>query len=117
MMQRIMASKEDMQALDKKVRALDTKVTAGFERIAHLLLAKQKREIEDLKIRIKHLEDAPRGLIPETPTTPKTSRRSLATASPLCYNMVNVDQSPAVHHLRENQGTATAIPRPGAVFL
>jgi L-2-hydroxyglutarate oxidase LhgO len=48
-----------MQALDKKVQALDAKVTAGFERIEHLLLAEQKREIEDLKTRMKRLEDAP----------------------------------------------------------
>jgi DNA repair exonuclease SbcCD ATPase subunit len=58
MIQRTMASKEDVQALDTKVQALDTKVTEGFERIEHLLLAEQKREIEDLKQRMKHLEDA-----------------------------------------------------------
>jgi hypothetical protein len=54
-----MASKEDVQALGKKVQALDTKVTEGFDRIEHLLLAEQKREIEDLKQRMKRLEDAP----------------------------------------------------------
>jgi hypothetical protein len=48
-----MASKEDVQALDTKVEALDKKVTAGFERIENLLLAEQKREIEDLKQRMK----------------------------------------------------------------
>jgi L-2-hydroxyglutarate oxidase LhgO len=58
MIQRTMASKEDVQALDKKVEALDKKVTEGFERIEHLLLAEQKREIEDLKKRMKRLEDA-----------------------------------------------------------
>jgi L-2-hydroxyglutarate oxidase LhgO len=51
LMIRTMASKEDVQALDKKV-------TEGFERIEHLLLAEQKREIEDLKTRMKRLEDA-----------------------------------------------------------
>jgi len=51
LMIRTMASKEDIQALDKKV-------TEGFERIEHLLLAEQKREIEDLKTRMKRLEDA-----------------------------------------------------------
>ena len=51
MIQRTMASKEDVQALDKKV-------TEGFERIEHLLLAEQKREIEDLQQRMKRLEDA-----------------------------------------------------------
>jgi hypothetical protein len=33
-------------------------MTAGFHRIEHLLLAEQKREIEDLKTRMKRLEDA-----------------------------------------------------------
>jgi hypothetical protein len=37
MMQRTMASKEDVHALDKKVQALDMKVTTGFDRIEHLL--------------------------------------------------------------------------------
>jgi L-2-hydroxyglutarate oxidase LhgO len=46
-----MASKEDVQALDKKV-------TEGFERIEHLLLVEQKREIEYLQKRMKRLEDA-----------------------------------------------------------
>jgi hypothetical protein len=46
-----MASQEDVHALDKKV-------TEGFERIEHLLLAEQNREIEDLKQRMKRLEDA-----------------------------------------------------------
>jgi hypothetical protein len=32
-----MASKDDVQALDKKVKALDRKVTTGFDRIEHLL--------------------------------------------------------------------------------
>jgi len=51
-------SKEDVQALDKKVQALDTKVTAGFERIEHLLLEEQRRKIEHLETRMKKLEDA-----------------------------------------------------------
>jgi hypothetical protein len=51
LMIRTRASKEDVQALDKKV-------TQGFEGIEHLLLAEQKREIEDLKKRMKRLEDA-----------------------------------------------------------
>ena len=58
MIQRTMASKEDVHALDKKVQALDTKVTAGFERIEHLLLEEQKRKIENLETRMKKLEDA-----------------------------------------------------------
>jgi hypothetical protein len=39
MIQRTMASKEDVQALDTKVQALDNTIADGFERIAHLLLA------------------------------------------------------------------------------
>jgi L-2-hydroxyglutarate oxidase LhgO len=46
-----MASKED-------IKALRTEMQAGFERIERLLLAEQKREIEDLKKRMKRLEDA-----------------------------------------------------------
>jgi hypothetical protein len=53
-----MASKEDVHALDKKVQALDTKVTAGFERIEHLLLEDRKRKIEHRETRMKTLEDA-----------------------------------------------------------
>jgi hypothetical protein len=53
-----MASKEDVHALDKKVQALDMKVTTGFDRIEHLLLEEQKRKIENLETRMKKLEDA-----------------------------------------------------------
>jgi hypothetical protein len=45
------ASKEDIQELR-------TEMQAGFDRIENLLLAEQKREIEDLKQRMKRLEDA-----------------------------------------------------------
>ena len=58
MIQRTMASKEDVHALDKKVQALDTKVTTGFDRIEHLLLEEQRRKIENLETRMKTLEDA-----------------------------------------------------------
>jgi hypothetical protein len=51
MINRNMASKED-------IKELRTNMQAGFERIEHLLLAEQKREIEDLKKRMKRLEDA-----------------------------------------------------------
>jgi len=54
MIQRTMASKEAAQALDKKAQAIDTKVTEGFERIEHLLLAEQKRGIGALKTRMKN---------------------------------------------------------------
>ena len=46
-----MASKED-------IKELRTEMQAGFDRIENLLLAEQKREIEDLKTRMKRLEDA-----------------------------------------------------------
>jgi hypothetical protein len=45
------ASKED-------IKELRTEMQAGFDRIENLLLAEQKREIEDLKTRMKRLEDA-----------------------------------------------------------
>jgi len=45
------ASKED-------IKELRTEMQVGFERMEHLLLAEQKREIEDLKTRMKRLEDA-----------------------------------------------------------
>jgi hypothetical protein len=40
------------------VVALRTEMTAGFNRIEHLLLEEQKRIIEDLEKRMKRLEDA-----------------------------------------------------------
>jgi hypothetical protein len=46
-----MASKED-------INALENRLTTRLDRIEHLLLAEQKREIEDLKQRMKKLEDA-----------------------------------------------------------
>jgi hypothetical protein len=46
-----MASKED-------IKTLRTEMQAGFERIENLLLAEQKRKIEDLEKRMKRLEDA-----------------------------------------------------------
>jgi L-2-hydroxyglutarate oxidase LhgO len=53
-----MASKEDIKAVKEDVTALRSEMKAGFERIEHLLLAEQKREIEDLKTRMQRLEDA-----------------------------------------------------------
>jgi hypothetical protein len=52
------ASKEDIKEVKEDVTALRSEMTAGFKRIEHLLLAEQKREIEDLKTRMKRLEDA-----------------------------------------------------------
>jgi hypothetical protein len=50
-----MASKEDVQGVQTEVGGLREEMKAGFDRIEHLLLAEQKREIEDLK---KRQEDA-----------------------------------------------------------
>jgi hypothetical protein len=52
------ASQEDVHALDNKAQALARQVTTGVDRIAHLLLAEQKRKIENLATRMKNLEDA-----------------------------------------------------------
>jgi archaellum component FlaC len=51
MLQRTMASKED-------IHALENRLTTRLDRIEHLQLAEQKREIDGLKTRIKRLEDA-----------------------------------------------------------
>jgi hypothetical protein len=54
-------TKEDMAALRSEM-------TAGFERIEHLLLAEQKREIEDLKTCMKAPRRRPRRLtVPREP--------------------------------------------------
>jgi len=49
-----MASKEDLKAVTTRLDGIDSRL----DRIEHLLLAEQKREIEDLKQRMKRLEDA-----------------------------------------------------------
>jgi hypothetical protein len=46
-----MASKED-------IKELRTEMQAGFDRIEHLLLAKQEQRLNDLETRMKKLEDA-----------------------------------------------------------
>ncbi len=45
------ATKDDLTAVEGRL-------TTRLDRIEHLLLAEQKREIEDLKQRMKRLEDA-----------------------------------------------------------
>jgi hypothetical protein len=45
------ASKED-------IHALEDRLTTRLDRIEHLLLGEQKREIEDLQQRMKRFEDA-----------------------------------------------------------
>jgi hypothetical protein len=51
LMMRTMASKED-------VKGLEDRLTRRLDRIEHLLQTEQKQEIEDLKKRMKRLEDA-----------------------------------------------------------
>jgi hypothetical protein len=53
MIQRTMASKEDIQRVEGQLDGIDSRL----DRIENLLLAEQKREIEDLKKRMKRLED------------------------------------------------------------
>jgi hypothetical protein len=47
-----------MLARKEDIKELRTEMKAGFERSENLLLAEQKWEIEDLKKRMKRLEDA-----------------------------------------------------------
>jgi hypothetical protein len=48
------ATKDDLKAVTTRLDGIDSRL----DRIEHLLLAEQKREIEDLKQRMKRLEDA-----------------------------------------------------------
>jgi hypothetical protein len=54
MIQRTMASKEDIQGVNVRLDGIDSRL----DRIEHLLLAEWKRDIADLKARVKRLEDA-----------------------------------------------------------
>jgi predicted DNA-binding ArsR family transcriptional regulator len=58
MIQRSMASKEDIKEVKEDVTALRSEMRAGFERIENLLLEEQRRKIENLETRMKKLEDA-----------------------------------------------------------
>jgi hypothetical protein len=58
MIQRTMASKEDIKEFRAEVKQKFELVESRLDRIEHLLVAEQKREIEDLKLRMKRLEDA-----------------------------------------------------------
>jgi hypothetical protein len=53
-----MASKEDIKAVKDDVTAWRSEMKAGFDRIEHLLLAKQEQRLTDLEMRMKKLEDA-----------------------------------------------------------
>jgi hypothetical protein len=52
------ATKQDVAALHSEMNQKFEAVESRLDRIEHLLLAEQKREIEDLKQRMKRLEDA-----------------------------------------------------------
>jgi hypothetical protein len=52
------ATKEDVAALRSEMNHKFEAVESRLDRIEHLLLEEQKREIEDLKQRMKRLEDA-----------------------------------------------------------
>jgi hypothetical protein len=54
MINRNMASKEDIKRVESRLDGIDSRL----DRIEHLLLAEQKREIEDFKTRMERLEDA-----------------------------------------------------------
>jgi hypothetical protein len=53
-----MASKEDIKAVKEDVTAWRSEMKAVFDRIEHLLLAKQEQRLTDLEMRMKKLEDA-----------------------------------------------------------
>ena len=53
-----MASKEDIKAVKEDVTAWRSEMKAGFDRIEHLLLAKQEQRLNELETRMKNLEDA-----------------------------------------------------------
>ena len=54
MIQRTMASEEDIKEVKEDVTALRSEMRAGFERIENLLLEEQRRKIENLEIRTKN---------------------------------------------------------------
>jgi hypothetical protein len=53
-----MASKEDIKALEDRVNTRFDGIESRLGRIENLLLEEQKRDIENLKSRVKRLEDA-----------------------------------------------------------
>ena len=57
-METLVQTKEDMTAVKEDMKAMEDRLSTRLDRIEHLLLAEQKREIEDLQKRMKRLEDA-----------------------------------------------------------
>jgi hypothetical protein len=58
MIQRTMASKEDITEVNEDMKAMEGRLTTPLDRIEHLLLAEQKQKIADSERRMKRLEDA-----------------------------------------------------------
>jgi C4-type Zn-finger protein len=58
MIQRTMASKEDMKEVKEDMKAMGGRLTMRLDRIENLLIAEQNRKIENLEARMKKLEDA-----------------------------------------------------------
>jgi hypothetical protein len=52
------ASKEDITEVTREMKDMEDRLTTRLDRIEHLLLAERKREIEDVKTRMKRLEEA-----------------------------------------------------------
>jgi hypothetical protein len=111
------------------VQALDIKITEGLDRIEHLRPAEQNRKIEDLKVRMKRLEDAlaiepQRDESPRTPTAAGKEDRTWRRHATPCmqHPRLRMQRSSAmvlavdVSHqqyarFERPQGTATARPR------
>jgi oligoendopeptidase F len=58
MIQRTMASKEDIKEFRAEVQQQFELVESRLDRIEHLLIEEQRRKIENLETRMKKLEDA-----------------------------------------------------------
>jgi chromosome segregation ATPase len=58
MIQRTMASKEDIKEFRAEVKQKFELVESRLDRIEHLLIEEQRRKIENLETRMKKLEDA-----------------------------------------------------------
>jgi oligoendopeptidase F len=58
MIQRTMASKEDIKEFRAEVQQKFELVESRLDRIEHLLIEEQRRKIENLETRMKTLEDA-----------------------------------------------------------
>jgi oligoendopeptidase F len=58
MIQRTMASKEDIKEFRAEVQQQFALVESRLDRIEHLLIEEQRRKIENLETRMKKLEDA-----------------------------------------------------------